>query len=291
MGDFAGQIAIQEWWSGFGFWLLVAGLIGEIVVLAIPAHRGSLEKLLSLAFTVVVIAGCAFEHVAENRISDLIALEEASAGKEIEAAKNSAAQATRQAAKLGVTVDKLPRFVTAKEAEIKSQISDFQKFATTERAQSAVTIAELKRDQGALEKARSDALAAAKQAEANASRTLPRAIAPEKLPALVGCLKAVPKGPVTMRPMSFDWEAVKFSGQIASALKAAGFSVDTEKGAVLSWSMPGAFVLLKNAYEKTPPPHVAGIQQCFLAAGIALPAYSNAQTPDGVVAIGVGSRF
>lgn len=34
MGDFAGQIAIQEWWSGFGFWLLVTGLVGEIVVLA-----------------------------------------------------------------------------------------------------------------------------------------------------------------------------------------------------------------------------------------------------------------
>jgi hypothetical protein len=83
MGEFPAQIATQEWWGGFGFWVLVVGLAGELAVLAIPEHRGRLEKGLAAIFTVVVIIGCAFEHVADNRIAILVSREEAAAGRKI----------------------------------------------------------------------------------------------------------------------------------------------------------------------------------------------------------------
>ena len=166
MGNFPAQIAVQEWWSGFGFWVLVAGLAGELAVLAIPEHRGRLEKLLSALFTVVVIVGCAFEHVADNRISDLVAQEEALAGAKIADANAKASDAAKKAGELGVKVETLPTFVARKETEINGDIGRFQQYAATSKTQADAAIHQLAVDTAALDKARTDAQAAAKQAEA-----------------------------------------------------------------------------------------------------------------------------
>jgi len=52
-------------WSSIGFWILVAGLVAEgIVLLFIPA--GVKEKLLNLACIVIIILGIAIEHIADS---------------------------------------------------------------------------------------------------------------------------------------------------------------------------------------------------------------------------------
>jgi len=71
-------IARQEFLSSLGYWILVAGLIGDILVLAIPERRGCLEKVLSAVFTVIVIVGVAIEHHADAKIAVLISQAESS---------------------------------------------------------------------------------------------------------------------------------------------------------------------------------------------------------------------
>ena len=152
MGDFPARIATQEFWSSFGFWVLFAGLIGEIIVLAIPVYRGRLDKVLSGIFTIVVIIGCAFEHVADNRISTLISQEEAAAGIEIASAKNSAASAIEAAAKLGISQQNLHDFVSLQER------------------QNSAAIGELQHSAADLNKARDDAVLAAKATEGDLAK-------------------------------------------------------------------------------------------------------------------------
>jgi len=53
-------------WSSIGFWILVAGLVGEgIVIVVVPS--GKLEKALSVLCTILIIAGVTIEHVADAK--------------------------------------------------------------------------------------------------------------------------------------------------------------------------------------------------------------------------------
>jgi len=123
MTDFAARIATQEWWSGFGFTVLVIGLAGELGILAIPSHHGKLEKILGAIFTLVVIVGCAFEHVADNRISDLVSQEEAAAKVEVGKLNATASAAVKRAAELGISVSGLDQFVSRKIGEINRSLT------------------------------------------------------------------------------------------------------------------------------------------------------------------------
>jgi hypothetical protein len=93
LSEFAGQISTQEFWSSVGYWVLVAGLIGDILVLAIPAHRERLEKILAAIFTAVIILGVAIEHKADVKIAVLVSREESASALTIESLKNDIANA------------------------------------------------------------------------------------------------------------------------------------------------------------------------------------------------------
>jgi hypothetical protein len=57
--------ANPEFWSSVGFWILVAGLVGDgFVIILVPS--GKLEKILAVACTGVIIVGIAVEHVADS---------------------------------------------------------------------------------------------------------------------------------------------------------------------------------------------------------------------------------
>jgi hypothetical protein len=76
MGDFGFRIAGEEFWSSVGYWILVAGLVGDVLVLVVPRHRERLEKILTAVFTIVIIAGVAIEHRADSAISVLVSQEQ-----------------------------------------------------------------------------------------------------------------------------------------------------------------------------------------------------------------------
>jgi hypothetical protein len=106
MDNFDARIAGAEFWSSVGYWILVAGLVGDIVVLVVPKHRERLEKVLAAFFTVVIILGVAIEHRADAAISVLVSqaqgktgLQIAQLNKDAEDARKSAAQAEERAAK------------------------------------------------------------------------------------------------------------------------------------------------------------------------------------------------
>ena len=106
---------------------------------------------------------------------------------------------------------------------------------------------------------------------------------------LLALLKDGPKGIVYLRPKSFDAETEQYSKQIASVLKEAGFDVRESKEATLSWSLTGAFLLVKNLQNL--PPHALFVQNSFRAIDIILPAYNNSDVPDKSIMIGIGERF
>jgi hypothetical protein len=126
MGDFAARIADQEWWSGFGFWVLVAGLIGDVIVLGVPEHKRWLEKSLGVFFIVVVIIGCAFEHEADNRISDLVSQDEAAAGVKIASAQDQAATARADVALTIAKYGDLDKFVREKTRSIEQGVGNLE---------------------------------------------------------------------------------------------------------------------------------------------------------------------
>ena len=164
MDKFAPLIATQEYWSGVGFWILVFGLIGDILILAIPEHRGRLEKGLAAFFTIVVIIGCAFEHIADGKISDLVTREESAAAVEIAQDKAVAQTAAKQAGDLGVTVNKLPDFVSGKIADVRSQYQGFEKAVSEEESRNSAALAQFKIDEAKFDKARDEAVASATEA-------------------------------------------------------------------------------------------------------------------------------
>ena len=263
MGDFHSQIVAQEGWSSFGFWLLIAGLLGEGFVVAAPRLfriPHTLEIALGLSLTIVVALGCGFEHVAENKIADLESQESGQAGKDIAAAKNSAAQAIQRAAELGLKVDKLPDFVKAKEGEINGQIADFQKFSNSARNQANAAMERLQDDTAALDKTRADAETAATKAEA-AQKAMeeanaPRWIPPDKQHDFVAKMKSFAGMRVNIvTPPSTTADAGPLAGELQELLTKADWKVGSA-APIAGWAK---YVLVCTG--KNPTPHVAEVSK------------------------------
>ena len=106
---------------------------------------------------------------------------------------------------------------------------------------------------------------------------------------LLALLKDGPKGIVYLRPKSFDAETEQYGKQMASVLREAGFDVRECEEATLSWSLTGAFLLVKNLQKL--PPHTFFVQNSFRAVDILLAAYENPNVPDDSIMIGIGERF
>jgi len=125
-------------------------------------------------------------------------------------------------------------------------------------------------------------------AKERTDRLLPRAIKPEQRAAILACLEHQPKGPVFIRPAQFDAEATAFSTQIEQLLREAQFEVRAWPEASLSWSIPGAFLIVLDLNNA--PSHASAIQSCFGTADIALPGYTDKRHPADSVSIAVGAR-
>jgi hypothetical protein len=52
-------------WSSVGFWILMIGLVGDLIVIFVPSGRT--EKILATVFTVLVAIGVAVEHLADAK--------------------------------------------------------------------------------------------------------------------------------------------------------------------------------------------------------------------------------
>lgn len=106
MSGIDARIDSAEFWSSVGYWIPVAGLVGDIVVLVVPKHRERLEKILAAFFTIVIIVGVAIEHRADAAISVLVSQKQAETGlqiaqleKEAGDARKTAGEAEERAAK------------------------------------------------------------------------------------------------------------------------------------------------------------------------------------------------
>jgi len=121
-----------------------------------------------------------------------------------------------------------------------------------------------------------------------ASRLLPRSITPEQHTAIVGCLRNGPTGTVFLRPARFDAEATAYSKQVEAILREAGLEMKAWPDDAMSWSIPGAFLIVKELSHA--PQQAVSIQKCFEASGITLTGYPNDSHPPDAVSIAVGAR-
>lgn len=120
---------------------------------------------------------------------------------------------------------------------------------------------------------------------------LPRSISNPNQAKLIACLKAGPKGPITVVPKTFDEEAEAYAQQIIGALQQAQFEIRPLQGPrPFGFGMAGAFILVKDMAN--PPAHAAHVQHCFQQVGIELAGYSNPKdVPDpSVVVIAISSK-
>jgi len=100
MGGFDTRIALEEFHSSIGYWILVAGLAGDILVLVVPRHRQRLEKILTAFFTIVIIVGVAVEHRADSAISLLVSQEQTATALQVSDFQAVASAANMQTAAL-----------------------------------------------------------------------------------------------------------------------------------------------------------------------------------------------
>lgn len=143
-------------------------------------------------------------------------------------AEKSAADANKLAGELGVKVDELPSFVTQKEGEINGDIAQFQKYANRTQEQSSDALDRLKTDTAALNRARDDATAAAKLAEAERAAVeaeikrlkTPRSIVNSN--ALATTLSPF-SGTEYVMNVFLDQESTEFIKSVARELDAAGW--------------------------------------------------------------------
>jgi|SoiMethySBSTD1v2_1073268.scaffolds.fasta_scaffold128083_4 hypothetical protein len=54
-----------EFWSVVGFWILMIGLVRDLILIFIPSGRA--EKTLAAVFTLMILVGVAVEHVADTK--------------------------------------------------------------------------------------------------------------------------------------------------------------------------------------------------------------------------------
>jgi hypothetical protein len=114
----SGEIANEFWWSKLGFWVLIFGLAGEILVLRVPKTHETLEKILTFFFVVVIIAGVTLEHNADSAVAELTSKQETDAGVKIASLGKEAAESNARAQEFEREAAELKSKNLALEAEI-----------------------------------------------------------------------------------------------------------------------------------------------------------------------------
>jgi hypothetical protein len=165
LSNLAARISASQSLGYLGLRFLIAGLVGELLLIVFPLKRPVLNRILGVLFVAFVIAGCLLEYGSETRVSALVSQEEAQAGVKIASANKRANEAAAQAAHLGVSVDTLHNFVAGKQREIDKQFGQFRAFATGERKRAEAAIADLNADRAEIDKARSEAAASVADAK------------------------------------------------------------------------------------------------------------------------------
>ncbi len=121
MGGIDQRIAGAEFWSSIGYWILVAGLVGDILVLVIPRHRERLEKVLAGIFTIVIIVGVAIEHREDKIISVLVSQGQATTGLQIAQLEKEAGVAREMAERERLERIKLEAIVAPRSLSLEQQ--------------------------------------------------------------------------------------------------------------------------------------------------------------------------
>ena len=207
-------------------------------------------------------------------------------------AEESAADANKLAGELGVKVDELPSFVAQKEGELTGNIAQFRQYARLVQGQTNNDLERLKEDTAALNKARDDATAAAKQAEIELAAVqvanAPRYLLPQQQNDFVSSMKGF--GGLTA-------DTGPLSSLLESLLKQAGWKVETMQ-TFSGWSK-----YVQVCIGKTPKPNVAAAATAIVLAmrqaniqafinndlGPDIPASgsgTNVQNPDMTILVG-----
>ncbi|MHB0991994.1 MAG: hypothetical protein ACYC0M_12050 [Burkholderiales bacterium] len=174
--------------------VVVIGLVVEFfALLFFSKDMSKAEKTLLVIGSILVAVGVGGEYIFSGRAtSAAIALQQASDQKiaglqrDQEEDHKIATQAAAYAARLGVTVKTLPDFVKQKEGEFNAQFGKLKAFTIDEHKQTAALNAELDRDKGDFEKARTDSINAANIA---IQATMPRGLTSEQQSAFVETMK------------------------------------------------------------------------------------------------------
>ncbi len=144
MADLSTEIANEFWWSKLGFWILVIGLGGEILVLRVPKSQETLEKILTLVFVVVIIVGVTLEHDADTTVAELISKQEMDAGVRIASLGKEAADANEHAKTLEAKAAQLALDLEKERANAQTRPlteSEFDAIASLKGKVTAVSIA------------------------------------------------------------------------------------------------------------------------------------------------------
>jgi hypothetical protein len=144
----------------------MAGCVGEAVVEFTqwirPVER---ETFIGRLSALLLIAGLAVEILAQVQVNTI-------SNREIAVLNKEAGEAYSAAAVLGADVKNLRGFVRTREQEILRQLGQFKSFADAERTRAEAIITDLNASRASLEKARTDAIASAQSAKADADRTI-----------------------------------------------------------------------------------------------------------------------
>lgn len=251
-------IAHEEFWSSVGYWILVAGLVGDITVLVVPKHRERLEKVLTAFFTIVIIIGVAIEHRADATISILVSREQTVAAQKMAQLKKEAADTNNKA------------------ESFRLQIAD-----ATERAATAQQAgAEANRI------AEEEHLARVKLEQKMADRHISGSQRERMLQVL-----SSRHGKVEVEALiSEGREASAYAWEIDGVFHQAKWEVEDPR-AMMSFARPLAGILLDARTDDESSKNLAKfLAQAFAAAGIATSRYMESNVNPGTVLVLVGSK-
>ncbi len=227
--------------SRYADWSTIAVACGVFIelgaLLVFSKSMPAPEKAVLVFATALITAGCVGEYIFGSMANHAAAELQQASDRTVAALKTQqeadhkiAAQAAAHAADLGVTVDNLRNFVTQKERDADRQLAEFKKFTEDERVQTAALIAQLNDDKANLDKARDDARAAAKQAEAELAAMVaankPRDMLPQQQSDFVTQLK--PFGTLVVNvltPVQNSADAGPLGSLLVALLKQANWKV------------------------------------------------------------------
>jgi hypothetical protein len=201
-----------------------------------------------------------------------------------------AANAEREAGRLGVDVTNLHAFVSAQEQEITSQFARFKSFAENELAKTEELIDELNRSRQDLNKARTEAQAAAKLAEteltAMQAANAPRTITPQKQPEFVARLKPFAGLKVNVfTPPSTTSDAGPLAQLLESLLTQANWKV-AQAAPIAGWAK---FVLACTGNHPTPNVEAAATAFVFALRANGIQAFIDPNNGPNIPLTGAGS--